>query len=67
MNQKNKYILYGAGSVVIIFVVMILIRTLVKGIPIEEGIKDWSNWFVAVGGGVGGAWAKWNKDKKGQK
>ena len=64
MNKTIKYILIGAGSFIGIFLIIVLIRVLIKGIPFADGIKSWSNWLYAAMGGVGFAYSVWKKDQE---
>ena len=63
MSKTAKYILYGVGSFVCCLLIMVLIRKLAKGVSFADGIRDWSNWAVAVAGGIGFAISVWKKDQ----
>ncbi len=63
MNKVTKNILYGIGTFVLCMVIITLIRFLIKGISIEDQLKDWWNWTVAAFGGISAGWSSYNKDK----
>ena len=63
MNKTIKYILIGAGSFIGIFLIIVLLRVLIKGIPFADGIRSWSNWLYAAIGGIGTVYSVWRKDQ----
>lgn len=52
MNKTTKYILYSVGAFAASIVLMAVVRSLVRGVPITNGFKDWLNWIVAASVGV---------------
>jgi len=63
MNKTTKYILYGVGCFVLSIVILAVVRSLIRGIAIGEGFKDWTNWAIAVLSGLSAGWSSYNKDK----
>ena len=61
MNKTTKAILYGVGIFAASIVILSVARALIKGIPIGDGFKDWTNWLIAV---VSGVWSGWEVSKK---
>jgi len=62
MNKTTKYILYGVGTFAGCVVILAVARSLIKGIPVVDGFKDWTNWVIALLSGVSAAWSSFNKD-----
>ena len=48
MKKPARYILYGVVTCVCVYLIMALIRTLIKGVPFVDGLKDLTNIFIAV-------------------
>ena len=67
MNKPLKYALCGVGSAVGIFILMTLVRSLVRGIPFTEGIKDVANIVIAIVCGVSTAMSMKKKDDEKEK
>ena len=64
MNKLTKNILYGVGTFVFVIVILAVIRSVMKGLPIENGFKDTSNWLLAALTGACAGWSSYNKDLK---
>ena len=61
MSKSTKYILYGVGNFALVIVILAVVRSLVKGVAIEEGFKNPTNWLLAAVGGVAAAWSAFSK------
>ena len=64
MNKTAKYILIGVGSFIGLFLIILLLRFLIRGIPFADGIRNWYTWLLAVSGGIGTAYSIWKKDQE---
>ena len=64
MNKTTKYILYGIGTFAASIVILSVVRSLIHGLAIGEGFKDWTNWAIAALGGISAGWSSYNKDKE---
>ena len=62
MNKLSKYILYGVGTFAFVIVALVVIRSLTRGVPIENGFKETSNWLIAALSGACAGWSSYNKD-----
>ena len=62
MNKLSKYILYGVGTFAFVIVALVVIRSLTRGVPIENGFRETSNWLIAALSGACAGWASYNKD-----
>ena len=63
MNTATKNILYGVGTFALCVVILAVVRSLIKGFPIVDGFKDWTNWAVAAVSGICAGWSSYNKDR----
>ena len=63
MNKTVKYILIGVGTFIGCLLVIVFLRSLIKGIPFADGIKAPTNWLFAAVGGGGSAYSVWKKDQ----
>ena len=63
MNATTKTVLYGIGTFILCAVILSVIRPLIKGLPIVEGFKDWTNWAIAACSGISAALSSYNKNK----
>ena len=52
MSKNTKHILCGIGGFAFVIVTLPLIRSLIKGVPVADGFKDWTNWVLAAVSGV---------------
>ena len=50
--------------VIAVIVILAVIRSVMKGLPIENGFKDTSNWLLAALSGACAGWSSYNKDLK---
>lgn len=66
MSKSTKAILTGVGTFVLCAVLLIGLRTLIRGIPIEDNLRNVWNWFIAAIGGISSGWSSWTKDSKGK-
>ena len=64
MNKLSKYILYGVGTFAFVIVALVVIRSLTRGVPIENGFRETSNWLIAALSGACAGWSSYNKDLK---
>ena len=64
MNKLTKNILYGIGTFAFVIVALAVIRSLTRGVPIENGFKETSNWLIAALSGACAGWSSYNKDLK---
>ena len=64
MNKLSKYILYGIGTFAFVIVALVVIRSLTRGVPIENGFRETSNWLIAALSGACAGWSSYNKDLK---
>ena len=64
MSKTTKNILYGIGTFVGIMVIMILVRTLIKGATLEEALSRWSSWLIAACCGVSAFLTANNRDQQ---
>ena len=64
MNKTVKAILYGVGSFVGVFLIIVVIRCLIRGVAFGDELKDWTNWAVAAGSGIASALTSLSNDKK---
>ena len=64
MNKTVRYILYGVGTCVAVFLIMIFVRSWIREVPVADGIKDWTNWLIAVLCGVSTAYSSRKKDQE---
>ena len=64
MKKIGRYILIGVGTSLGVFMAILLLRMLIKGIPFEEGLKDWSNWLIAVCCAVSTGVSFWKRDRE---
>ncbi len=64
MNKTAKYILLGIGSFIGIFLIIVLARLLIKGIPFADGIRNWNSWLLAAFGSIGSVYSVWRKDQE---
>ena len=62
MNKLSKYILYGVGTFAFVIVALVVIRSLTRGVPIENGFREMSNWLIAALSGACAGWSSYNKD-----
>ena len=62
MNKLSKYILYGVGTFAFVIVALVVIRSLTRGVPIENGFRETSNWLIAALSGACAGWSSYNKD-----
>lgn len=62
MNKLSKYILYGIGTFAFVIVALVVIRSLTRGVPIENGFRETSNWLIAALSGACAGWSSYNKD-----
>ena len=62
MNKLSKYILYGIGTFAFVIVALVVIRSLTRGVPIENGFRETSNWLIAALSGACTGWSSYNKD-----
>ena len=63
MNKTTKYILYGIGTFAASIVILSVVRSLIHGLAIGEGFKDWTNWAIAALSGVSTGYSSYSKDK----
>jgi len=63
MNKTTKNILYGVGTFVLCLVILVVIRSLIKGVAIGEQIKNWTNWALAALSGISAGYSAYSKDK----
>ena len=63
MNKTTKNILYGIGTFAFVIVAIAVVRSLIKGLPIGDGFKDWTNWVIAAVSGISAGWSSYNKDR----
>lgn len=61
MSTATKNILYGVGTFVFVIVVLAVVRSLIKGVPIEKGFSEWTNWLLAAASGISAGWSSYNK------
>ena len=47
-----------------LFLIILLLRFLIRGIPFADGIRNWYAWLLAVSGGIGTAYSSWKKDQE---
>ena len=64
MNKTTKAILYGIGSFISVFLIIVVVRCLLRGVAFADELKDWTNWAVAAGSGFASALTSFNNDKK---
>ncbi|MCR5566762.1 MAG: hypothetical protein K6F61_07900 [Clostridiales bacterium] len=64
MNKTVKYILIGIGTSIALFAVILLLRMFIRGVPFTEGLKDWTNWLIAVCCAVSVGVSSWKKDRE---
>ena len=62
MNKLSKYILYDIGTFAFVIVALVVIRSLTRGVPIENGFRETSNWLIAALSGACAGWSSYNKD-----
>ena len=43
---------------------LVVIRSLTRGVPIENGFRETSNWLIAALSGACAGWSSYNKDLK---
>ena len=41
---------------------LVVIRSLTRGVPIENGFRETSNWLIAALSGACAGWSSYNKD-----
>ena len=63
MNKATRNILYGVGTFALCVVILAVVRSLIKSVPIENGFKDITNWVVAAVSGICAGWSSYNKDR----
>ena len=64
MNKLTKNILYGVGTFAFVIVALVVIRSLTRGVPIENGFRETSYWLIAALSGACAGWSSYNKDLK---
>lgn len=64
MNKIIRYSLIGVGTSISVFMAILLLRMLIRGVPFTEGLKDWTNWLIAVCCAVSTGVSSWKKDRE---